>query len=233
MATPGRLLDHIDSTERLRLNGVRYLVLDEADRMMDMGYEKSIASIIDAVTEAKTYGDERRIQAKKEARDERNQFGKRHFASVDAFTAKKKKLENDKYLKMQKRKIDGVEIEEECEEEGENEEDETDEGEDNKPEEESDEDAPNEDIDDVPSDDVNDASKSSSAAVSRPVINIKTHATNTGNNATAVAHSPRYQTVMLSATLTAQVNKLAGMIPFLTRVCVCVCVCRQNTEFYC
>ncbi|CAD6222142.1 GSCOCG00000754001-RA-CDS, partial [Cotesia congregata] len=43
VATPGRLLDHIKNTEALRVNDVKCLVLDEADRMLDMGYEKDIS----------------------------------------------------------------------------------------------------------------------------------------------------------------------------------------------
>lgn len=43
IATPGRLLDHIKHTKALRLHEVKYFVLDEADRMLDMGYEKDIS----------------------------------------------------------------------------------------------------------------------------------------------------------------------------------------------
>lgn len=43
VATPGRLLDHIKHTEALRLQQVKCFVLDEADRMLDMGYEKDIS----------------------------------------------------------------------------------------------------------------------------------------------------------------------------------------------
>ncbi|XP_070155084.1 ATP-dependent DNA helicase DDX31 isoform X2 [Polyergus mexicanus] len=46
ITTPGRLLDHIRHTKALRLNEVRYFVLDEADRMLDMGYEKDISEIV-------------------------------------------------------------------------------------------------------------------------------------------------------------------------------------------
>ncbi|XP_012270230.1 probable ATP-dependent RNA helicase CG8611 [Orussus abietinus] len=49
VATPGRLLDHIKHTEALKLDTVKCLILDEADRMLDMGYEKDIAGIVTAL----------------------------------------------------------------------------------------------------------------------------------------------------------------------------------------
>ena len=52
VATPGRLLDHIKHTEALKLCDVKCFVLDEADRMLDMGYEKDIAGIVDALKES-------------------------------------------------------------------------------------------------------------------------------------------------------------------------------------
>jgi ATP-dependent RNA helicase RhlE len=44
VATPGRFIDHIQS-KRVRLGTVRYLVLDEADRMLDMGFRPQIEQI--------------------------------------------------------------------------------------------------------------------------------------------------------------------------------------------
>src|ERR1700744_3607238 len=44
-ATPGRLLDLVQSNA-LRLGQVEYLVLDEADRMLDMGFINDIRKII-------------------------------------------------------------------------------------------------------------------------------------------------------------------------------------------
>ncbi|XP_011256836.2 probable ATP-dependent RNA helicase CG8611 [Camponotus floridanus] len=49
ITTPGRLLDHIKHTKALRLNEVRYFILDEADRMLEMGYEKNISEIVNAL----------------------------------------------------------------------------------------------------------------------------------------------------------------------------------------
>ena len=46
IATPGRLSDLIERA-RVSLSNVRYLTLDEADRMLDMGFEPQIRRIVD------------------------------------------------------------------------------------------------------------------------------------------------------------------------------------------
>ncbi|CDK28842.1 unnamed protein product [Kuraishia capsulata CBS 1993] len=50
VATPGRLADHIENTEILDLSNIRYLVLDEGDRLMDLGFEETIAKILDRIS---------------------------------------------------------------------------------------------------------------------------------------------------------------------------------------
>ena len=49
VATPGRLVDILDS-EGTTLNNVRILVLDEADRMLDMGFEEQMRQIVKRLT---------------------------------------------------------------------------------------------------------------------------------------------------------------------------------------
>ena len=49
VATPGRLTDHLDNTEVLDLSRVRWLVLDEGDRLMEMGFEKDIRAIVSKI----------------------------------------------------------------------------------------------------------------------------------------------------------------------------------------
>ena len=45
VGTPGRILDHLQRGT-LRLDAVRYLVLDEADRMLDMGFAPDVGRIL-------------------------------------------------------------------------------------------------------------------------------------------------------------------------------------------
>jgi ATP-dependent RNA helicase DeaD len=45
IGTPGRLLDHLER-RTINLSGVKYLVLDEADRMLDMGFIDDVERII-------------------------------------------------------------------------------------------------------------------------------------------------------------------------------------------
>ncbi|ETS75850.1 ATP-dependent RNA helicase DBP7 [Pestalotiopsis fici W106-1] len=46
IATPGRLSDHLDHTKVLDVGTVRWLVLDEGDRLMEMGFEDELKTIV-------------------------------------------------------------------------------------------------------------------------------------------------------------------------------------------
>ena len=50
VATPGRLLDHL-SQETIDLSGVEVFVLDEADRMLDMGFKREIQKVMKQLPE--------------------------------------------------------------------------------------------------------------------------------------------------------------------------------------
>lgn len=46
VATPGRLLDHLEKTKGFSLKYLKYLVLDEADRLLDMDFKEPIKKIV-------------------------------------------------------------------------------------------------------------------------------------------------------------------------------------------
>lgn len=46
IATPGRLVDHLETTKGFSLSSIRYLVLDEADRILNLDYEKELDQIL-------------------------------------------------------------------------------------------------------------------------------------------------------------------------------------------
>ncbi len=52
VATPGRLIDHLQR-RKLKLSDIEVLVLDEADRMLDMGFAEDIETIVAATPSAR------------------------------------------------------------------------------------------------------------------------------------------------------------------------------------
>ena len=52
VATPGRLLDHLEQGT-VRLDKVQFLVLDEADRMLDMGFLPDVRRIVEKCPRAR------------------------------------------------------------------------------------------------------------------------------------------------------------------------------------
>ncbi|KAI9986717.1 hypothetical protein PInf_025674 [Phytophthora infestans] len=54
VATPGRLADHLVNTLSFNYSRLQFLVLDEADRLLDMGFEKQITQILTILDGKKT-----------------------------------------------------------------------------------------------------------------------------------------------------------------------------------
>lgn len=46
MATTGRLIDHVHNTKGFTLEDVEMLVLDEADRLLEMGFKEELMAIV-------------------------------------------------------------------------------------------------------------------------------------------------------------------------------------------
>ena len=55
VATPGRLMDHY-KRKNIHLNKIQTVVLDEADRMLDMGFFKDVTSIIEKIKNRRNLG---------------------------------------------------------------------------------------------------------------------------------------------------------------------------------
>lgn len=45
-ATPGRLVDHLENTKGFNLRSLRYLVMDEADRILNMDFETEVSGLM-------------------------------------------------------------------------------------------------------------------------------------------------------------------------------------------
>ncbi|RKP22588.1 P-loop containing nucleoside triphosphate hydrolase protein, partial [Syncephalis pseudoplumigaleata] len=51
VCTPGRLLDHLQNTQSFAVGQLRWVVLDEADRLLDLGFEDTLLTIIRLIKE--------------------------------------------------------------------------------------------------------------------------------------------------------------------------------------
>uniref|UniRef100_A0A1I8Q1B9 ATP-dependent RNA helicase n=1 Tax=Stomoxys calcitrans TaxID=35570 RepID=A0A1I8Q1B9_STOCA len=49
VGTPGRLVDHLLHTESFKVNKAQFLILDEADRLLEMGYERDVKQIVEGI----------------------------------------------------------------------------------------------------------------------------------------------------------------------------------------
>ncbi|XP_064537012.1 probable ATP-dependent RNA helicase CG8611 [Drosophila montana] len=49
LGTPGRLVDHLLHTASFKLSKLQFLVLDEADRLLELGYERDVKQLVEAI----------------------------------------------------------------------------------------------------------------------------------------------------------------------------------------
>ncbi|KAF8162885.1 P-loop containing nucleoside triphosphate hydrolase protein [Crassisporium funariophilum] len=54
IATPGRLLDHLETTKGFSLRTLKFLVLDEADRLLDMEFTEALDKILKLIPKERT-----------------------------------------------------------------------------------------------------------------------------------------------------------------------------------
>lgn len=56
VATPGRLMDHLDSTPGFTLQHLRFLVIDEADRLVNQPYQNWVGRVLEASNSSNRFG---------------------------------------------------------------------------------------------------------------------------------------------------------------------------------
>eukprot|EP00050_Salpingoeca_kvevrii_P022454 m.126665 g.126665 ORF g.126665 m.126665 type:complete len:448 (-) comp9711_c0_seq2:113-1456(-) len=49
IATPGRIVDHLENTKGFHLRGLRFLIMDEADRILNMDFEKEVDQLLKCI----------------------------------------------------------------------------------------------------------------------------------------------------------------------------------------
>jgi ATP-dependent RNA helicase DDX47/RRP3 len=49
VTTPGRILDHLQKTKGFHLNNLKFLVLDEADKLLNKDFEEQFNQIIELI----------------------------------------------------------------------------------------------------------------------------------------------------------------------------------------
>lgn len=52
ICTPGRLLQHLEETVGFHLDNLQFLVIDEADEVLSMGFEESVTQILESVPQS-------------------------------------------------------------------------------------------------------------------------------------------------------------------------------------
>lgn len=63
VATPGRLLDHLSLTESFVVSHLQWLILDEADRLLDMGFQQTLSKIVELLDQRSAMSDSSRCSS--------------------------------------------------------------------------------------------------------------------------------------------------------------------------
>jgi ATP-dependent RNA helicase DDX31/DBP7 len=64
VSTPGRLLDHLQNTKSFNVENLKWLVLDEADRLLDLGFEETLKNIMNIIDERTAQGGDSQFKAR-------------------------------------------------------------------------------------------------------------------------------------------------------------------------
>jgi ATP-dependent RNA helicase DDX31/DBP7 len=64
VATPGRLLDHLKTTNSFCVDNLRWLVLDEADNLLHLGFEETLRDILRIINEKISVAESEKLRKK-------------------------------------------------------------------------------------------------------------------------------------------------------------------------
>jgi ATP-dependent RNA helicase DDX47/RRP3 len=54
IGTPGRVVDHLSNTKGFNLKNLKFLIFDEADRLLDLDFEKQIHQLLAVIPKTRT-----------------------------------------------------------------------------------------------------------------------------------------------------------------------------------
>jgi len=54
VCSPGRLVDHLENTKGFSLRNLQFLVLDEADRLLNLDFEEEITKVLKVIPKERT-----------------------------------------------------------------------------------------------------------------------------------------------------------------------------------
>ncbi|KAI8907354.1 P-loop containing nucleoside triphosphate hydrolase protein [Gorgonomyces haynaldii] len=63
VCTPGRLLDHLKTTDSFNVSNLRWLVLDEADNLLHLGFEETLKEILEILERKRNQGVQNKTRA--------------------------------------------------------------------------------------------------------------------------------------------------------------------------
>jgi len=102
IATPGRLIDHITKTKCLSLKNIQWLVFDECDRMLELGYKRDVQSVLNAINEQSEKKRQTLLLSATltQGIEEMSSISLKHPKFIDAATVESKEEEEIESLKV-------------------------------------------------------------------------------------------------------------------------------------
>nr|XP_036676493.1 probable ATP-dependent RNA helicase CG8611 isoform X2 [Drosophila suzukii] len=61
IGTPGRLVDHLLHTASFKLTKLQFLILDEADRLLELGYERDVKQLVEAIDKQRAESEDKKL----------------------------------------------------------------------------------------------------------------------------------------------------------------------------